>query len=165
LSSVLPRYVYLLLFALLLPTAALSQEGATVSGRAVDAATGAAVGLATVVVQSAESGDTLSGTLARADGRFLLRVMAPGRYTIHASSPGFFPAEVSVLVSPLNASYDLGDLRLARLDDLEEITVRSTAKASPRSTRTTWRRRWPRSGCGSDSSLSEATRITSGASH
>ena len=52
----------LLLVTLLLPTAAVAQAGATLSGRALDAADRSPIGLATVVVVHAESGDTLSGT-------------------------------------------------------------------------------------------------------
>lgn len=108
---------------LLLPTAAAAQEGATLSGRALDEADGSPIGLATVVVERAESGDTLSGALSREDGRFFVRGLAPGRYTIHTSFPGFFPEEADVLVSELNPSYDLGDIRLRRLADLDEVTV------------------------------------------
>ena len=116
-----------LLFVLLLPAASLAQEGATLSGRALDDADGSAIGLATVVVEDATSGDTLSGTLAGEDGRFLVRGLAPGRYTIHTSFPGFRPAESDVLVSELNPSYDLGDIRLVRLVGVEEIRVTAEA--------------------------------------
>ena len=112
-----------LLAILLLPTASLAQEGATVSGRALDADDDAPISLATAVVEDAESGDTLSGALAGADGRFLLRGLEPGRYTIHTSFPGFIPEEVDVLVSELNLSYDLGDIRLVRLGSIEALTV------------------------------------------
>ena len=112
----------LLLLVLLLPTASVAQEGATVSGRALDDSDGSPIGLALVVVVT-ESGDTLSSTLAGADGRFFLQGLAPGRYTIHTSFLGFFPEEIDVLVSELNPSYDLGDRRHRRLADLEGITV------------------------------------------
>ena len=117
----------LLLVLLLLPAATLAQEGATVSGRALDDADGSPIGLATVVVVNAASGDTLSGTLAGQDGRFRVRGLAPGRYTIHTSFPGFMPARSDVLVSELNLSYDLGDIRLVRLMSGEAITVTATA--------------------------------------
>ncbi len=54
----------LLLVILLLPAPSLAQEGASVSGRALDDADASPVSLATVVVENAESGDTLSGTIA-----------------------------------------------------------------------------------------------------
>jgi hypothetical protein len=115
------------LLFLLLPAVALAQEGATVSGRAVDDADGSPIGLATVVVLAAESRDTLSGTLAGEDGRFRVRGLAPGRYTIVTSFPGFNATETGILVSALNPSYDIGDIRLVRVASLEAITVTATA--------------------------------------
>ena len=112
-----------LLALLLLPSASLAQEGATLAGRALDDAASSPIGLATGGVENAESGDTLSGALAREDGRFFVRGLVPGRYTIHVSFPGFFPEQVDVLVSELNPSYDLGDIRLRALGSLEEVTV------------------------------------------
>ena len=109
------------------PGASVAQEGATVSGRAVDSGTGSPLGLATVVVQDAASGDTLSGTIAAEDGRFVVRGLAPGRYTLQTSFPGFQSAETAVLVSELNLSYDLGDISLVRVVTGEEITVTATA--------------------------------------
>ncbi len=117
----------LLLAAVLLPAGVPAQQGATVSGRAVDAADGTPIGLATVVVQDAVSGDTLSGTLAGADGRFRMRGLPPGRYTIRATFLGFSPASANVLVSELNLSYDLGDVRLVGLITGEAINVTATA--------------------------------------
>ena len=80
-----------------------------------------------MVVENAESGEALSGTLAGEDGRFVVRGLAPREYTIRTSFPGFRPAESDVLVSELNQSYDLGDIRLVPLLDLEEIMVTADA--------------------------------------
>jgi hypothetical protein len=118
---------WLLLALLLWPAAALGQAGAVVSGRAVDDADDAPLGLATIVVQDAASGDTLSGTIADAQGRFQVRGLTPGRYTFHTSFPGFISVGTSVLVSELNLSYDLGDIRLIRLMSAEGITVTADA--------------------------------------
>ena len=117
----------LLLVPLLLPSPSLAQEGAVLSGRALDDVNGSPIGFATVVVENAESGEALSGTLAGEDGRFVVRGLAPREYTIRTSFPGFRPAESDVLVSELNQSYDLGDIRLVPLLDLEEITVTADA--------------------------------------
>jgi outer membrane receptor protein involved in Fe transport len=108
--------------ALLLPTIVVSQQGATLSGRTVDPE-GSPVGLSAVIVQSVQSGDTLSGSLARDDGRFIIQGLPPGRYTLHVSFPGFFPEAIDVLVSELNPTYDLGDVRLGRVGSLDVITV------------------------------------------
>jgi hypothetical protein len=96
-----------------------AQQGAIVSCRALDWADGKPIGLATIVIQNTQSGDTISGTLASTDGRFLIRGLRPGRYTIHTSFPGFHPAQSEVLVSELNPTYDLGDIRLVRVVSLE----------------------------------------------
>lgn len=116
----------LLFGALSLAAPALAQQTATVSGRALDDADSSPL-LATVVVEDAASGDTLSGAIAGEDGRFMIRGLAPGRYTIHTSFPGFRPAESDVLVSELNQAYDLGEIRLVRLVGVEEITVTAEA--------------------------------------
>ena len=118
----MPR-VTSLLAILLLPAATLAQDGATISGRVLDNANSAPIALTTVVIEHGESGDTLSGTLAREDGRFFARGLAPGSYTVHTSFPGFFPEEVDVLVSEINPSYDLGEIRLRRLAPLDAVTV------------------------------------------
>jgi hypothetical protein len=117
----------LALVCLLFPSLLLGQAGASVSGRAVDAAAGRPVAAASIIVQRTESGDTLSGTLAGADGRFRLQGLQPGRYTIHVRSLGFTPAEASVLVSPLNPSYDLGDIRLVRVATIQQMNVTAEA--------------------------------------
>ena len=104
-----------------------AQQGATLSGRALNAADQSPLGLAEVVVADATSGDTLSGTLAGEDGRFVVRGLPPGRYTIHASFIGFFPEERDVLVSELNSIYHLGDLLLSSVGAAEGITVTAEA--------------------------------------
>ena len=120
--------LYLLLILLLLPASALAQEGkAVLAGRALNGTDGSPIGFATVVVENAESGEPLSGTIAREDGRFTVQGLVPGEYRIHTSFPGFYPAEAYVLVSELNPSYDLGDIRLVPQVLAQEITVTAEA--------------------------------------
>ena len=116
-----------LLGLLLLPAAALAQEGATVSGRVLDAADGAPIPLTSVVIARAESGDTLSGALAREDGRFFVVGLAPGRYIVHTSFPGLYPEQRELLVSEINPTYDLGDILLRNVIDLAGVTVTAEA--------------------------------------
>ena len=104
-----------------------AQVTATVSGRIVDARDGSALGLATVVVADAQTGDTLGGTLGNEAGRFVLQGLEPGRYVVHTAFLGFFPEETPLLISELNQSYDLGDIRLTALAELEGLTVRGDA--------------------------------------
>ncbi len=116
-----------LLGLLLLPAAAFAQEGATVSGRVLDAADGAPLPLTSVVIARAESGDTLSGALAREDGRFFVVGLAPGRYIVHTSFPGLFPEQRELLVSEINPTYELGDILLRNVIDLAGVTVTADA--------------------------------------
>lgn len=119
----MPRILSTLAALLVAPAAALAQDGATISGRVLDERNGAPLPLTTVVIRRAESGDTISGTLARDDGRFVVRGLPPGRYVVHMSFAGFFPEAREVLVSGINPSYDLGETRLSRVGELDGITV------------------------------------------
>ena len=123
-------FLLIRLLLLILPLPALAQSGASVSGRAVDATNGAPVAHATVIVQNSESGDTLSGAIAGETGRFRIQGLRPGRYTIHVRFPGFRPASSNVLVSLLNPSYDLGDIRLVRIaTTIEQVRVTASTIA------------------------------------
>ena len=121
--------LWMLLVLLLVPAASLAQEGtAILSGRVLDLTSGAPIGFASVVVEHAASGERLTGTLTGEDGRFLVQGLAPDAYTIFSSFPGFHPVETDVLVGELNQSYDVGDIRLVRLESFaEEITVTAEA--------------------------------------
>ena len=117
------------LIALIIPAMSFAQEAtAVVVGRVLDMSNGSPVLLATVVIEDAKSGQQLSGTLTRETGRFVIQGLAAGSYTLRISFPGFYPAEADVLVSPLNQSYDLGDIRLPRLEGFED-TITVTAEA------------------------------------
>ena len=109
----------------LLPTSpSFAQEGtASLAGRILDDTDRTPLSFATVLVTNA-GGEPLSGVLAGSDGRFVVRGLAPGSYKIEVSFPGFYALGVAVLVSELNDSYDLGDVRLLREVNLEQdITV------------------------------------------
>lgn len=121
--SLRPLLGGLVLLGLSTPAAVHAQDGATVAGRVLSGVDGAPVGLATVVVERASAGDTVLGVLAGQDGRFLLRGLAPARYTVHVSFPGFFPEAVPLLVSELNLTYDLGDVTLAPVGSIDELRV------------------------------------------
>jgi hypothetical protein len=79
---------------------------------------------ASVIVQDSATGVSLSGALTGEDGRFVVQGLAPGQYQVRVTFPGFYEAEADVLVSPLNTTYDLGDIRLPRLENYkEDVTV------------------------------------------
>jgi outer membrane receptor protein involved in Fe transport len=118
-----------LLVVLLGPSALSAQQAtATLAGRVLEATNGAPIGFASVVVENAASGQQLSGTLSGENGRFLMQGLPPGSYKVRITFPGFYAADADVLVSPLNQSYDLGDIRLPRLEGIEEkVTVTAEA--------------------------------------
>lgn len=96
----------------------------TVTGRVLDATSGSVIGFASVIVENADSKQTLSGALTSEDGRFVIRGLATARYVIRITFPGFREAEADVLVSPINPTYDLGHIRMLRQENFkEEVTV------------------------------------------
>jgi outer membrane receptor protein involved in Fe transport len=110
-----------------MPVTAFAQGAASVAGRVLDMANGMPIAFATIVVESAATATSRSGALAGEDGRFVLQGLAPGQYKIRVTFPGFLEAEADVLVSPLNNTYDLGDIRLPRIEGYKE-DVRVTAE-------------------------------------
>jgi len=99
-----------------MPMTAFAQGAASVAGRVLDMESGMPVGFATIVVESAANPTSRSGALAGEDGRFVLQGLAPGPYNIRVTFPGFLEADTDVLVSPLNNTYDLGNIRLPRIE-------------------------------------------------
>ena len=122
--SFLHRLLPLVLFAILFaPAVAAAQGTAVLSGRVLDS-NSAPVGFATIVIENTGSGQPISGALAGENGRFVMQGLANGSYTVRITFPGFLEAEADVVVSPLNQIYDLGDIRLPRIEGVQEqVTV------------------------------------------
>ena len=89
----------------------------------LDVTDGSPVAFVSVVVEGAESGEQVTGTLSGEDGRFLVQGLAPAEYTIATSVPGFYSVEIELFVGELNESFDLGDIRLERLPTFEEEII------------------------------------------
>jgi hypothetical protein len=106
---------HLALFVLLLhpslPAEAFAQADARVAGRVLDPANKTPFGYATVVIENAATGASLSGALTGEGGRFVVQGLTPGTYGLRVTYPGFLEAEADVVVSPLNNTYYLGDIR------------------------------------------------------
>ena len=114
----------LVVLFLLMPMTAFAQGAASVAGRVLDMANDMPVGYATIIVENAANPTSRSGALAGEDGRFVLQGLAPGQYNIRVTFPGFLEAETDVFVSPLNNTYDLGSIRLPRIEGYkEDVTV------------------------------------------
>jgi Outer membrane protein beta-barrel family/Carboxypeptidase regulatory-like domain/TonB-dependent Receptor Plug Domain len=120
--------LFVFFIVLALPAAAFAQCTAIISGRVLQVVDGAPIAFASVIVELASSGQSLSGALTSEDGRFRVQGLPPGEYRITITFPGFQPAMADVLVSPLNQSYDLGDIRLPRMENFQqEVTVTAEA--------------------------------------
>ncbi len=107
------------LIALLPAVAAGQARTATVSGRVLDASNASPIPFVSVIVETA-AGLQLSGALTAENGRFQIQGLPPGTYKVTITFPGFQPADTDVLVSTLNQSYDLGDIRLPRMEGFED---------------------------------------------
>ena len=56
------------------------------SGRVVDAANGAVIGFASVLLERPASGPASTGTFTEDDGRFLVQGLSHGQYAFHPST-------------------------------------------------------------------------------
>jgi hypothetical protein len=110
---------------LLLPLAASAQQSSAVlAGRVLDAINGSPIPFVSIVIENAASKQQVTGTLTGENGRFVVQGLPAGSYIVRMTMAGFQPADADLLVSPLNQSYDLGEVRLPRLAGFEEtVTV------------------------------------------
>ncbi|WP_020529117.1 TonB-dependent receptor domain-containing protein [Flexithrix dorotheae] len=104
-----------------------AQERATVSGVVTEEETTGSLPFSTVILTLEATGETLSGTLADAEGRFLFSGVEPGQYMIICSFVGYQTTKVPVLVGKKNNIYDLGKIALqVQTEELDEVVI--TAK-------------------------------------
>ena len=112
-----------MLVLLLAPAAVSAQATAVISGRILDVTSGSPIPFVSIVVEDATTMQQRAGALTTENGRFVVQGLPPGSYRVRISFPGFEPADADVLVSPLNQTYDLGDVRLPRLRGFEDQTT------------------------------------------
>ena len=108
---------------LLNPALVCAQGNAILSGRVLDMQGDAPISFAAIAVESptAPAGSPpIGGALAGENGRFVIQGLAPGQYRVRITFSGFVEAETDVVVSPLNQTYDLGDIRLPRIEGFKE---------------------------------------------
>lgn len=111
-----------LLFLILMLSAygaASAQSAFDIRGRIVDAATGEAVGFATVC--AVRDSTVVAAVAADAEGRFTLRVKAQGEYSLNVSAVGCTPLSQRIAVDkPLT---DAGDLSLTQDVTIDDVVL------------------------------------------
>jgi outer membrane receptor protein involved in Fe transport len=118
------RFLCALLVLVFAPAVSLAQQATAILAGRVLAVGDAPIPFASVIVENVTSGQQVSGTLSGEDGRFRIEGLPPGNYKVRISFVGYYPADADVLVSPLNQAYDIGDVRLPRLEGFaENVTV------------------------------------------
>jgi outer membrane receptor protein involved in Fe transport len=117
----------LLALALTLPASAQS-GGVTVSGRLVDAVTGAPIRSLTLRLRRARDSSFVAGRLTDTTGAFTFTGIAKGGYLLDARLIGYAPLGQSVFVGELSAYLDLGVLRMTPVTPvLGDIVATATA--------------------------------------
>jgi hypothetical protein len=103
---------------------------AEVRGRVVDGS-GAPVGGAGVAVRAGRTAAIVAGALADPDGRFRVRGLAPGAYTLRVSRLGYAPRTRPFAVDAPDARVDVDTVSLARVAlSLTEVRVVGEAHAT-----------------------------------
>jgi ferric enterobactin receptor len=117
------------------PPGGAQQQGATVRGTVVDAASGRPVPSASVGVWSAADSALVTGAVARPDGSYRIEGLRPGRYYLRASALGYNAGTTPLAVAPGTPQVDAGPLRLqagaVAIEGLTATAERSTISLAP----------------------------------
>lgn len=117
----------LLLFLSILMTVGAQAQQFVVTGRAQESATKAPVELATVALLHADSSAVLRTTSTDTDGRFALKAMQAGKYTVRLSFLGFSTVSKRIELTAGTDTLDLGTLYMESTDKtLGTATVSAT---------------------------------------
>lgn len=86
----------LLVVALVLSAGLFGQSG-TLKGKAIDQIRNEPIPFASVVILTAPDGSLLGGTSADADGKFTIKQIPPGRWTVKASAYGYITLQIDTV--------------------------------------------------------------------
>jgi outer membrane receptor protein involved in Fe transport len=114
----------LFLFFILIFVSQLYSQNAVISGRVIEQSTKNPIPFANVMLLADKSDKMLTGTITESDGRFVLKGLNEGNYTISISFIGYETKTIPVLVGKLNETFDVGKIELqASSENLDEVTV------------------------------------------
>ncbi len=114
---------FLLFFVLIFSIQAYSQN-AVISGKVIEQSTKIPIPFANVVLSNKDSEKMVTGTITRDDGRFVVKGISEGNYTISISFIGYQTKTLSVLVGKLNETFDVGKIEFQpSSENLDEVTV------------------------------------------
>jgi len=118
------KQTFIIFFLLILTLHAYSQGNATVSGRVVEQSTKNPIPFANVILLSDKNDKMLTGTITENDGRFVIKGINEGNYTISISFIGYETKTIPVLVGKLNETFDVGKIELqTSSENLDEVIV------------------------------------------
>lgn len=106
-----------------------AQDISVISGQVVDASTGEALPYASVSITASDDG-LVGGAISDETGRFAVRGLEQGNYTVKISFVGYSPQELPLLIGELNRIFDLGRIGLRpEPEALDEVTVTARAES------------------------------------
>ena len=103
------RKIYLLFVTVLISTVAFAQTG-TLKGTVLDAISGEAIPFANVVIE--RNGSQTAGTTTDFDGKFTIKPIEPGTYTVKATFVGYQTYMMTGLIISAN-KITFQDLKLS----------------------------------------------------
>jgi outer membrane receptor protein involved in Fe transport len=117
------KQTLIIFFALIFTIQAYSQN-AVISGRVIEESTKNPIPFANVILLADKGDKALTGTITENDGRFVLKGLSEGNYTISISFIGYETKTTPVLVGKLNETFDIGKMELqTSSENLDEVTV------------------------------------------
>lgn len=117
------KHKLILFFPLIFAIQAYSQN-AVISGRVIEESTKNPIPFANVILLEDKGDKVLTGTITENDGRFVLKGLTEGNYTISISFIGYETKTIPVLVGKLNETFDIGKIELqTSSENLDEVIV------------------------------------------